>query len=110
MQNPHPPIFVAVSRSEPSVRYCARNGFTVVHFSKGDGVAKYAKVYQEEAAKHGLTFKFGERQNTVRWPHIAKSPEDLEKVLRRIEKNCDHVTCCFGIRSRPSTKRRKIST
>jgi len=80
-QNPHPPIFVAVSRSEPSVRYCARNGFRVVHFSKGDGVAKYGHVYQEEAAKHGHSFQFGERQNTVRWPHIAKSAEDYNRKL-----------------------------
>lgn len=80
-QSPHPPIFVAVSRSEPSVRYCARNGFTVVHFSKGDGVAKYAKVYCEEAAAHGKQFKFGQRQNSVRWPHIAKSAEDYNRKL-----------------------------
>ena len=59
-QDPHPPIFVAVSRSEPSVRYCARNGFTVVHFSKGDGVAKYGKVYQEEAAKHAIQHQHGQ--------------------------------------------------
>jgi alkanesulfonate monooxygenase SsuD/methylene tetrahydromethanopterin reductase-like flavin-dependent oxidoreductase (luciferase family) len=80
-QQPHPPIFVAVSRSEPSVRYCARNGFSVVHFSKGDGVAKYAKVYCEEAAAHGKQFKFGQRQNSVRWPHIAKSAEDYDRKL-----------------------------
>jgi len=80
-QRPHPPIFVAVSRSEPSVRYCARKGFTVVHFSKGDGVAKYAHVYREEAAKHGHSFQYGERQNTVRWPHIAKSAEDYNRKL-----------------------------
>lgn len=80
-QRPHPPIFVAVSRSEPSVRYCARNGFTVVHFSKGDGVAKYAKLYCEEAAKHGRQFVYGQRQNSVRWPHIAKSAEDYQRKL-----------------------------
>ena len=80
-QHPHPPVMVAVSRSEPSVRYCARNGYTVVHFSKGDGVAKYAKVYQEEAAKHGRAYAYGERQNSVRWPHIAKSTEDYHRKL-----------------------------
>ena len=80
-QRPHPPIFVAVSRSEPSVRYCARNGFTVVHFSKGDGVAKYARVYCEEAAAHGVHFEFGQRQNSVRWPHIAKSEADYNRKL-----------------------------
>ena len=84
-QQPHPPIFVAVSRSEPSVRYCARNGFTVVHFSKGDGVAKYAKIYCEEAAAHGREFKFGQRQNSVRWPHIAKSAEDYNRKLTQYD-------------------------
>ncbi len=80
-QRPHPPIFVAVSRSEPSVRFCARNGYTVVHFSKGDGVAKYAKIYCEEAAAHGKQFQFGQRQNSVRWPHIANSAEDYDRKL-----------------------------
>jgi hypothetical protein len=76
---------VAVSRSEPSVRYCARNGFTVVHFSKGDGIAKYAKVYQEEAAKHGQTYQYGQRQNSVRWPHIAKSAEEYDRKLKKVD-------------------------
>jgi alkanesulfonate monooxygenase SsuD/methylene tetrahydromethanopterin reductase-like flavin-dependent oxidoreductase (luciferase family) len=80
-QSPHPPIFVAVSRSEPSVRYCARNGFRVVHFSKGDGIAKYGKIYQEEAAKHGRKYQFGERQCSVRWPHIASSQEEYDRKL-----------------------------
>lgn len=80
-QTPHPPIFVAVSRSEPSVRYCARNGFRVVHFSKGEVVVKYAKMYQEEAARHGMDFQFGERQNSCRWTHIAKSAEDYNRKL-----------------------------
>lgn len=80
-QRPHPPIFVAVARSEPSVRYCARNGFAVVHFSKGDGVAKYAQIYVDEAAKHGRQFRFGQKQNICRWPHIAKSTEDYHRKL-----------------------------
>jgi alkanesulfonate monooxygenase SsuD/methylene tetrahydromethanopterin reductase-like flavin-dependent oxidoreductase (luciferase family) len=84
-QRPHPPVFVAVAKSEPSVRFCARHGYRVVHFSKGEGVAKYAHVYQEEAAKHGLHFKFGERQNCVRWPHIAKSEEDYHRKLTQYD-------------------------
>lgn len=80
-QRPHPPIFVAVTRSEPSVRYCARNDYTVVHFSKGDGVAKSAKIYCEEAAAHGRHVEFGQRQNVVRWPHIANSEADYDRKL-----------------------------
>ena len=84
-QRPHPPIFVAVTRSEPSVRYCARNGYTVVHFSKGEGVAKSAQIYCDEAAKHGRQFKFGQRQNVVRWPHIAKNEADYHHKLTQYD-------------------------
>jgi alkanesulfonate monooxygenase SsuD/methylene tetrahydromethanopterin reductase-like flavin-dependent oxidoreductase (luciferase family) len=80
-QRPHPPVMVAVARSEPSVRFCARHGYTVVHFSKADVIAKYGQMYREEAAKHGHHFAFGERQNPVRFPHIAKSEEDYDRKL-----------------------------
>jgi alkanesulfonate monooxygenase SsuD/methylene tetrahydromethanopterin reductase-like flavin-dependent oxidoreductase (luciferase family) len=84
-QRPHPPIFVAVTRSEPSVRYCARNGFTVVHFSKGEGVAKSTQIYCDEAAKHGRHVKFGQGQNVVRWPHIAKDEADYHRKLAQYD-------------------------
>ena len=84
-QRPHPPIFVAVTRSEPSVRYCARNGFTVVHFSKGEGVAKSTQIYCDEAAQHGRHVKFGQGQNVVRWPHIAKNDEDYNRKLAQYD-------------------------
>jgi alkanesulfonate monooxygenase SsuD/methylene tetrahydromethanopterin reductase-like flavin-dependent oxidoreductase (luciferase family) len=84
-QRPHPPIFVAVTRSEPSVRYCARNGFTVVHFSKGEGVAKSTQIYCDEAAQHGRHVKFGQGQNVVRWPHIAKNEEDYHRKLAQYD-------------------------
>jgi alkanesulfonate monooxygenase SsuD/methylene tetrahydromethanopterin reductase-like flavin-dependent oxidoreductase (luciferase family) len=84
-QRPHPPIFVAVTRSEPSVRYCARNGFTVVHFSKGEGVAKSTQIYCDEAAQHGRHVKFGQGQNVVRWPHIAKSEADYDRKLAQYD-------------------------
>lgn len=84
-QRPHPPVFVAVTRSEPSVRFCGRNGYRPAYFAKGDAIAKNAKIYQEEAAKHGLNFNFGERQNSVRWPHIAKNTEDFRRKLMQYD-------------------------
>src|SRR4029078_9951849 len=42
-QKRRPPIFVATSRSDDSVRYCGRNGFIPTYFSKLDSIRKQAQ-------------------------------------------------------------------
>jgi alkanesulfonate monooxygenase SsuD/methylene tetrahydromethanopterin reductase-like flavin-dependent oxidoreductase (luciferase family) len=80
-----PPVMVATSRSDESVRYCARNGFIPVYFTKLDGIVRQSQIYVEEAAKHGRKFAHGQRQNVVRWLHIADSEADYYRKLHRYD-------------------------
>ena len=80
-QDPHPPVFVAASKSRESIEFCAKHGFRPTYFMPNSGVIELAQVYVEEAAKHGHHFRLGERQNLVRWPHITKTPEDFDRKL-----------------------------
>jgi alkanesulfonate monooxygenase SsuD/methylene tetrahydromethanopterin reductase-like flavin-dependent oxidoreductase (luciferase family) len=77
-----PPVFIATSKSEDSVRFCARHGFRPTYFTKFEAIRQMAQVYVEEAAKHGNRFALGERQNIVRWPHIAGTGAEVDKMIR----------------------------
>jgi alkanesulfonate monooxygenase SsuD/methylene tetrahydromethanopterin reductase-like flavin-dependent oxidoreductase (luciferase family) len=80
-QKPHPPVFVATSKSDDSVRYCGRNGFIPTYFSKLDGIVRQSQIYVEEAAKAGRRFRLGQRQNIVRWLHIGDTEADYRRKL-----------------------------
>jgi alkanesulfonate monooxygenase SsuD/methylene tetrahydromethanopterin reductase-like flavin-dependent oxidoreductase (luciferase family) len=80
-----PPIMVATSKSDDSVRYCARNGFIPTYFSKFDGIVRQSQIYVEEAAKAGLNFRLGQRQNIVRWLHIGKTEAEYHEKLRKYD-------------------------
>jgi alkanesulfonate monooxygenase SsuD/methylene tetrahydromethanopterin reductase-like flavin-dependent oxidoreductase (luciferase family) len=80
-QRPHPPVFVAVAKSEPSVRFCARNGFRCVHFTKLDAMLRLSQLYVEEGRQHGYDYALGERQCAVRWFHIGKTEEEFREKL-----------------------------
>jgi alkanesulfonate monooxygenase SsuD/methylene tetrahydromethanopterin reductase-like flavin-dependent oxidoreductase (luciferase family) len=80
-QRPHPPVFVSSSSSEESIRYCARNGFVVTSFSKAERTEEFARVYVEEAARHGHDLPLGANQAPVRWPHISDSAAAFDKAL-----------------------------
>ncbi|MBX6427255.1 MAG: LLM class flavin-dependent oxidoreductase [Variibacter sp.] len=77
-----PPVFVATSKSDESVRFCARHKFHPTYFAKFDSVKKMAQIYVEEAAKHGDKVTLGQRQNIVRWPHIAGSAAECDQMIR----------------------------
>jgi alkanesulfonate monooxygenase SsuD/methylene tetrahydromethanopterin reductase-like flavin-dependent oxidoreductase (luciferase family) len=77
-----PPIFVATSKSEDSVRFCARHGFNPTYFTKFDNIKTMAQVYVDEAAKRGDRVAVGERQNIVRWPHIGASMAECDQMIR----------------------------
>ncbi len=84
-QRPHPPVFVATTKSKESVEFCARRGFVPTYFSPLQQVADAAHHYQAVAREHGMDLKFGERQNIVRYPHIGTSPEDFNRRLREYD-------------------------
>lgn len=77
-----PPIFVATSKSDDSVRYCGRNGFIPTYFSKFDSIRRQAQIYVEEANKTGQRAVLGQRQNIVRWPHIGDSEAQVDQMIR----------------------------
>ncbi|PJG47374.1 hypothetical protein CAF53_03305 [Sphingobium sp. LB126] len=81
-QRPYPPVFVATSKSEESIRYCARMGFYPLHFTAFDKVVRGNEIYIEEAKKVGKTYRTGERQNIVRWVHICESEQEYNRKLR----------------------------
>ncbi len=84
-QRPHPPVFVAVSASADSIRFCARNGLRPTYFTKLDKTVEFSHLYQEEAAKAGLNFAYGERQNVVRWIHVARNEDEYNRKLARYD-------------------------
>jgi len=84
-QRPHPKVFVATSKSDDSIRYCARKGFIPTYFSKFDGIQRQSLIYVEEAAKHGRSVARGERQNIVRWLHICDSEAQYAEKLHKYD-------------------------
>lgn len=84
-QRPHPPVFVAVSASADSIRFCARNGLRPTYFTKLDKTVEFSRLYQEQAAKAGLNFAYGERQNVVRWIHVARNEDEYNRKLARYD-------------------------
>jgi alkanesulfonate monooxygenase SsuD/methylene tetrahydromethanopterin reductase-like flavin-dependent oxidoreductase (luciferase family) len=84
-QKPHPPVFVASSRSDDSIRYCARKGVIPTYFSKFDGIVRHSALYVEEAAASGRPARLGEKQNIVRWLHVCDSEAAYHDKLRRYD-------------------------
>jgi len=80
-QDPHPPVFVAVSSSPDSIRFCARNGFSPVYFTPTDHLVELANVYVEEGRKHGRDLQFGANQTIVRWPHFSRDKAHFRQQL-----------------------------
>jgi alkanesulfonate monooxygenase SsuD/methylene tetrahydromethanopterin reductase-like flavin-dependent oxidoreductase (luciferase family) len=84
-QQPHPPVFVATSKSDESIRYCARMGFNPMYFAHFDKVKRASQIFMEESEKAGRFLKPGEKQNVVRWVHICDTEEEYNQKLRDYE-------------------------
>ena len=84
-QRPHPPLFVATTRSKESIDFCAKRGFSPTYFSPIKGVAEGIRSYQQIARESGFDLGLGERQNLVRFPHIAKTREEFHDRLRKYD-------------------------
>jgi alkanesulfonate monooxygenase SsuD/methylene tetrahydromethanopterin reductase-like flavin-dependent oxidoreductase (luciferase family) len=80
-QHPHPPVFMATSKSPETIEYCARKGFIPTYFMKTDDIAKHAQLYVDTAAAVGIERRLGERQNIVRWPHVCKDESEYNQRL-----------------------------
>lgn len=77
-----PPVFIATSKSEDSVRFCAKHKFHPTYFTKFDSIKKMARIYADEAATHGDRVALGQRQNIVRWPHIGANTAECDQMIR----------------------------
>lgn len=80
-QDPHPPVFVAVSASPDSIRFCSKNGFSPVYFTPLDHLVELAKVYVDEGQKTGRDLQFGANQTIVRWPHFSRDKAHFREQL-----------------------------
>lgn len=84
-QKPHPPVFVAASKSQASIDYCARNGFIPTYFMPDKGVIEMTQYYTKVANENGFNVQLGQNQNLVRWPHVTKTSEDFDRKLREYD-------------------------
>ncbi|MGF1665100.1 MAG: LLM class flavin-dependent oxidoreductase [Acidimicrobiia bacterium] len=79
---PHPPVFMATSKSPETIVYCAEKGFIPTYFMKTSDIEKHAHLYVEAAAAAGIERRLGERQNIVRWPHVCTDEAQYDQRLR----------------------------
>tara|TARA_R110002110_G_scaffold395138_2_gene609542 strand:- start:32127 stop:33362 length:1236 start_codon:yes stop_codon:yes gene_type:complete len=84
-QKPHPPVFIAASKSQASIDYCARNGFIPTYFMPDKGVIEMTQYYKKVANEAGFNVQLGQNQNLVRWPHVTKTSEDFDRKLREYD-------------------------
>ena len=84
-QKPHPPVFVAASKSQASIDFCARNGFIPTYFMPTKGVVELSHYYERVATETGFNVQLGQNQNIVRWPHFAADAEGYDKKLREYD-------------------------
>lgn len=80
--SPHPPVFMATSKSPETIVYCAEKGFIPTYFMKTDDIETHAHLYVDSAAAVGIDRQLGERQNIVRWPHVCKDEAEYDQRLR----------------------------
>ena len=81
-QDPHPPVFQAVSASPESIRFATKHGFRPTYFTKLGKMEEFSNLYVEEGRKAGNDFTLGERQNMCRWIHVADSEKEYDERLR----------------------------
>lgn len=84
-QRPHPPLFVATTKSKESIEFCARRGFYPTYFAPVAQVVEGIRLYHEIAEQHGFDFQLGERQNIVRFPHVTKTDAQFDERLKNYD-------------------------
>ncbi len=82
-QKPHPPIFQALSRTETTIRWAAREGVVpIVFLPFPDKAIEGARFYSEEAAKAGRTVPLGRSIGLARMIYLGNTREEALENAR----------------------------
>ncbi|MCH8089042.1 MAG: LLM class flavin-dependent oxidoreductase [Chloroflexi bacterium] len=97
-QQPYPPVFMAFSLSETSIRFAAREGMiSQIQVSNPEGFKRLCHVYQEVAAENGRELKLGEQVAAPRYVYIGKTYEEaLQRAERTLGWQYDGYFGAFG--------------
>ena len=85
-QLPHPPVFMAFSLSETSIRFAAREGMiSQIQVSRPADFNHLCHVYQEVAAEHGRKLELGEQIAAPRYIYIGDTYEEaFQRAVRTL--------------------------
>lgn len=82
-QKPHPPIFQALTMTEETIRWAAREGvIPIIFLPFPDMAIKGAQFYTEEAAKAGRTLRLGQDIGLARLLYIGHSYAEAMESAR----------------------------
>ena len=97
-QQPYPPVFMAFSLSETSIRFAAKEGMiSQIQVSNPEGFKRLCHVYQEVAAENGRELKLGEQVAAPRYVYIGKTYEEaLQRAERTLGWQYDGYFGAFG--------------
>jgi alkanesulfonate monooxygenase SsuD/methylene tetrahydromethanopterin reductase-like flavin-dependent oxidoreductase (luciferase family) len=83
LQKPHPPIMQPFSFSEPTIRWCARQGVQPILAPVNDGLESFLfDVYHEEATAAGRSAEPGEGMGVLRDVIVADTDEEAWELWR----------------------------
>ena len=74
---PHPPIWQPITRSEETIRWCARQGISPIFLiSTPENLRTSFAQYQQECAEHGRSLKLGENVATLGAVNMASTYDE----------------------------------
>jgi alkanesulfonate monooxygenase SsuD/methylene tetrahydromethanopterin reductase-like flavin-dependent oxidoreductase (luciferase family) len=83
LQKPHPPIMQPFSFSEPTIRWCARNGVQPILAPVHDELEEFLfHVYRDEGTKAGRSLEPGEGMGVLRDVIVADTDEEAWRLWR----------------------------
>jgi alkanesulfonate monooxygenase SsuD/methylene tetrahydromethanopterin reductase-like flavin-dependent oxidoreductase (luciferase family) len=82
-QKPHPPLFQALTTTEETIRWAAREAVTPIIFLPfPDAAIKGAQFYRDEAAKAGRALELGQSIGLARLLYLGKSYQEAMESAR----------------------------
>lgn len=82
-QKPHPPVFQALTTTEETIRWAAREGvIPVIFLPFPEAAIKGARFYTEEAAKSGRSLKLGESIGLARLVYLGDTHAEAMQSAR----------------------------
>jgi len=83
-QKPHPPLFQALTTTEQTIRWAAREGvIPVIFLPFPEAAIKGAEFYADEAAKAGRSLKLGESIGLCRMIYLGDTRAEAMEVGQR---------------------------